>query len=54
MKQVWLLWVSDAEKPWVEAVFADKAKAEAAMRTVQVGDEGRGYLYWIQEKEVQS
>lgn len=24
MKQVWLLWGSDTEKPWVEQVFVDK------------------------------
>lgn len=54
MKQVWLLWISDTKTPWVEGVFADKTKAEEAMRTVQVGDDGRGYIYWIQEKEVQS
>jgi hypothetical protein len=54
MNTVWLLWESDSEKPFIEAVFADKVKAEAALRHLKDTDDGRGYIYWIQEKEVQS
>jgi hypothetical protein len=53
MKFVWLLWGSDTEKPWVEAVFADKVLAESALRHMKDTDDGRGYIYWIQEKEIQ-
>ena len=52
MKQVWLLWGSDTEKPWVEQVFVDKVMAEFALRHMKITDDGRGYIYWIQEKEI--
>jgi len=56
MKYVWLLWIGDGvldeEKPWVEGVYVDKVKAEADMRLLKDADEGRGYIYWIQEKAV--
>lgn len=52
MKTVWILWGSDTEKPWLEGVYADKVKAEADMRYLKDTDDGRGYIYWIQEKEV--
>ena len=52
MKQVWLLWGSDTEKTWVEGVFIDKVLAETALRHMKVTDDGRGYIYWIQEKEI--
>lgn len=52
MKQVWLLWGSDTEKPWVESVFIDKVLAEFALRHMKITDDGRGYIYWIQEKEI--
>ena len=52
MKIIWILWVSDTEKPFIEAVFADKVKAEASLRYLKDTDDGRGYVYWIQEKEV--
>ena len=52
MKTVWILWGSDTEKPWLEGVYADKVKAEADMRYLKDKDDGRGYIYWIQEKEV--
>ena len=52
MKMIWILWVSDTEKPFIEAVFADKVKAEAALRYLKDTDNGRSYVYWIQEKEV--
>ena len=52
MRFVWLLWGSDAEKPWVEAVFDDKVLAEAGLRYLKNTDDGCGYIYWIQEKEI--
>lgn len=52
MKIVWLLWGSDTEKPWLEAVYANKVKAEADLRYLKDTDFGRGYIYWIQEKGV--
>lgn len=52
MKCVWLLWGSDTEKPWLEAVFVDKVLAEVHLRHMQSTDDGRGYIYWIQEKGV--
>lgn len=53
MRTIWLLWGSDTEKPFIDCVFADKVKAEAALRYLKDTDDGRGYIYWIQEKEVQ-
>jgi hypothetical protein len=52
MKQVWLLWGSDTEKNWLEAVFIDKVLAELHLRHMRDTDDGRGYLYWIQEKGI--
>jgi hypothetical protein len=52
MKIIWILWGSDTEKPFIEAVFADKVKAESGLRYLKDTDDGRGYIYWIQEKEV--
>lgn len=52
MKLVWILRGSDGETPWIEAVFIDKVKAEAALRYMQGTDDGRGYVYTIQEKEI--
>lgn len=53
MKMVWLLWGSDTKTPWLlEAVYADKVKAEADLRYLENKEDGRGYIYWIQEKEV--
>lgn len=52
MKTVWLLWGSDKEKPWLEAVFADKVLAELHLRHMTATDDGRGYIYWIQEKGI--
>jgi hypothetical protein len=49
---VWLLWCSGPEKPWVLGVYTDKVRAEADMRLLKNTDDGRGYIYWIQEKEV--
>ena len=54
MRQVWLLWGSDTEMTWLEAVYADKVKAEADLRYLEDTDDERGYIYWIQEKEVQA
>jgi hypothetical protein len=52
MKQVWLLWGSDTEKPWIEGIFIDKVFAESALRHMKDTDDGHGYIYWIQEKEI--
>jgi hypothetical protein len=52
MKYVYILWGSDSENPWIEAIFADKVKAESAMRYLKETDNGRGYIYWVQEKTV--
>lgn len=52
MKQVWLLWGSDTERPWLEHVFIDKVLAESALRHMKDTDDGRGYVYWIQEKGI--
>lgn len=52
MKFVWILWGSDTETPWMEGVYADKVKAEADMRQLKKDDDGCGYIYWIQEKEI--
>lgn len=49
---VWILKGSDGETPWIEAVFIDKVKAEAALRYLKDTDDGRGYFYSIQEKEI--
>jgi hypothetical protein len=54
MKYVWLVWGSDMEKPWIESVCADKVLAESVLRYLKNSDDGRGYIYWIQEKEVLS
>jgi hypothetical protein len=47
MKQVWLLWGSDTETPWLEAVFIDKVLAELHLRHLTATDDGRGYRYCI-------
>jgi hypothetical protein len=52
MRLVWLLWGSDTENPWVEAVFDDKVLAEAGLRYLKDTDDGHGYVYWIQEMEI--
>ena len=52
MKFVWILKGSDGDTPWIEAVFIDKVKAEAALRYMQDTDDGRGYFYTIQVKEI--
>jgi hypothetical protein len=52
MKLVWLLWGSDTENPWVEAVFDDKVLAEAGLRCLKNIDDRCGYVYWIQEMEI--
>ena len=52
MKHVWLLWCSDTEKPWIENIFIDKVLAESALRRLKDTDDGRGYIYWIQEKDI--
>jgi hypothetical protein len=52
MKQVWILMGSDTETPWIEAVFIDKVLAEANLRHLKGTDDGRGYIFWIQEKEI--
>lgn len=52
MKYVWILKGSDGEGTWIEAVFIDKVKAEAAMRYLKDTDDGCGYFYTIQEKEI--
>ena len=49
---VWILWGSDTQRPWIEEVFAHKIMAEKALRHYEEADEGRGFIYWIQEKEV--
>lgn len=54
MNYVWIVFGSDTEHPWVEAVFADKVKAESTLRLLndQAKAEGHGYFYYIQEKRV--
>jgi len=52
MKIVWLLWGSDTENPWLEAVFIDKVLAESVLRHMKAIDDGHGYIYWIQEMEI--
>lgn len=52
MKIVYILKGSDGDTPWIEAVFIDKVKAEAALRYLRDTDDGRGYIYDIQEKAV--
>ena len=54
MKQVWLLWGSEyPDEPWIESVFIDKVLAESALRHMKdTADDERGYIYWIQEKEI--
>lgn len=49
---VYLLWSSDSEVQHLEEIFAYKIDAEKAMRLYKEQDDGRGYHYWIQEKEV--
>jgi hypothetical protein len=49
---VYLLWVGDTEKAHIENVFIDKVLAETALRHMKNMDDGRGYVYWIQEKEL--
>jgi hypothetical protein len=52
MKQVWLLWGVYSETPWLEAVFIDKVLAELHLRHMRDTDNGRGGVYWIQEKGI--
>jgi hypothetical protein len=52
MKVVYLLWSSDSEVQHLEEIFAYKIDAEKAMRLYKEQDDGRGYHYWIQEREV--
>ena len=52
MRLIWILWGSDTQRPWIEEVFAHKVMAEKVLRHFEEADEGRGFLYWIQEKEV--
>lgn len=52
MNYVWIVWTSDSEKPWIEHVCADKVLAESILRHLKDTDDGRGYIYWIQEKEI--
>jgi hypothetical protein len=49
---VWILWESDTEKAHIEALFIDKVLAETHLRHMKDADDGRGYIYWIQEKQV--
>ena len=52
MKRVWILWGSDTETPWIEELFAHKIMAEKALRHMKETDTERGFMYWIQEKEI--
>ena len=52
MKYVWILFGNDGNESWVEAVFADKVLAEAALRTLNANPQRDAYLYTIQEKTV--
>ena len=52
MKYVFILWGSDSESPWIEAIFSDKVKAESALRYLKETDDGKDYIYWVQEKIV--
>lgn len=52
MKLVWLLWGIGGETPWLEGVFINKVLAESALRHLKDTDDGRGYVYWIQEKGI--
>jgi hypothetical protein len=59
MDTVWILMVSTtspatgvARKGAIEAIFADKVKAEAALRHMKDTDDGRGFIYYIREHEV--
>ena len=54
MKFVWILMGSDSETPWIEGVYIDKVRAEEDMRYLKDTDDGRGYIYWVQEKEITS
>ena len=49
---VWLLWGSDTEVPWVEGVYANKVEAKSDLRLLKESDDGRGYIYWIEERPV--
>lgn len=49
---VWILWSSDTEKPFMEGLYIDKVLAEKHLRLLKEADDGRGYVYWIQEKEI--
>lgn len=49
---VWILWCSDTERATIEGVYIDKLRAETDLRHLKDTDEGRGYIYWIQEKEI--
>jgi hypothetical protein len=50
MRMVYLLWGGDADGAFIDTVFADKDKAEAAIRELLRADPE--CHYWIQEKEV--
>ena len=52
MKYVWILFGNDGNESWVEAVFADKVLAEAALRVLNANPQRDAYLYTIQEKTV--
>lgn len=53
MKEVYVLWTSDGRDKWIEDIFADKDRAEAALRYMKQTDTQPGvYHYWIQTKEV--
>lgn len=52
MKTVWLLWGSDGNTPWLISVFVDKVLCEAHLRHEAKLEEGKGYIFWIQEKQV--
>ena len=52
MKHVYIVWISDTESPWIENIFADKVNAESALRYLKETDDGRGFIYWVEEKEV--
>ena len=52
MKYVWILVGNDGDGSWVEAVFADKVLAEAALRELNANPQRDAYLYTIQEKTI--
>jgi len=52
MRCVYLLWGSDTEKSWVEGVYTSKATAEDDLRLLEENDDGFGYIYWVQERQI--